>query len=454
MFKVALMTVKKRDEHRVFENLSADVTSIALGTYLLREMLDVDLLVTDEVDDIIAFDPDLVGFSSASANYGMTISAAKRVKLVCDVPIIIGGSHITSLPESLDPIFDVAVVGEGEETLRDLVAFYLDPKHDQKNLSKIRGLALWDGDRIVRTPKRPPIGDLGTLPIPDRRRWIDQIGMPYLMTMRGCPYNCYFCSSGQLYKNVRYFPVDHVLEELHSIADDFQPHVIRFFDDIFTLDKDRVRSITERMIQEGLTKDIGYVCWTRADQIDEEYVEMLAKANFINAAFGVESASEKVMRRLKGGGVDLKKVQKGIDMIHRAGMQVSCTFIIGIPGETVKDLDANYAFIEKNADKLFDLEINPLMPYPGAPLWKDLEKRGLVSSNMDWDRLSDTGVPKGFDPESYIYLNDATPYDVFLDYVERFKVLFEKISYRERNIKSFQATYPSGFQVARLKRLA
>ena len=101
MFKVALMTVKKRDEHRVFENLSADVTSIALGTYLLREMLDVDLLVTDEVDDIIAFDPDLVGFSSASANYGMTISAAKRVKLVCDVPIIIGDRISRHCPNHL-----------------------------------------------------------------------------------------------------------------------------------------------------------------------------------------------------------------------------------------------------------------------------------------------------------------------------------------------------------------
>ena len=93
-------------------------------------------------------------------------------------------------------------------------------------------------------------------------------------------------------------------------------------------------------------------------------------------------------------------------------------------------------------------------PEGPTPLWRDLEKRGLVSSDMDWDRLSDTGVPQGFDPQEYIYLNDAMPYDVFLEYVERFKVLFEKVSCRERNIKALQTLFPGGFQTARLKGLA
>jgi radical SAM superfamily enzyme YgiQ (UPF0313 family) len=326
-------------------------------------------------------------------------------------------------------------------------------KTGNNNYENIQGIAYHGNDGPVLTPLRPPIANLGTLPMPNRAKWVDRIGMPFLMTVRGCPFHCWFCAARASYSGLRYFPVDHAITEIKDIIDHFHPQCIRIFDDIFNLDKERVRTLTSRMVEEGLTKDVSYICWIRAELLDQEYVDLLRQANFIHISFGIESAAEDMMKKMKGGRINLNAVQSAIDMLHDAGINVACTFIIGIPGETTKDLDETYSFIERNSEKILDVEINPLIPLPATPLWDYSENKGLVSKDMDWRKLSDTGCITNFDFDNYIYLNDQMPKEDFFNYVERFKELFKTIHSRPQNTEFAEKTFPISVFPSRLKRL-
>jgi radical SAM superfamily enzyme YgiQ (UPF0313 family) len=451
LYKVAFYTPKRVELDYIVHKFGVDLEMIALETYLSSKVEGIETLVSDTIEDVIAFSPDLFAISAVSASYPLAIEIAKRVKAECGSLAIIGGIHITTCPESFSSTFELGVTGEGENTLVDIVNLFKSGKTGPNEYANIPGVVFDSGKGVIRTKPRPQIADLGTLPIPNRKKWVEKIGVPFLMSSRGCPFKCYFCSACKMWNSVRYYPVDHVVEEIKSIVTDFDPMCIRVFDDIFTLDKGRVKEITSRLIQEGLTKDVSYMCWSRADLIDDEYVDILKKSNFVNIAFGVESGSEELAQKMKGGTFSVAKVQKGIEMLHAADITVSCAFILGTPGETVSDLDKTYAFIENNADKLLDIEVNPMLPYPGTPLWDYAKGRGLVSADMDWTRLSDTGMLVNFDFDNYIYLNEAMPKETFYKYVEKFKALYKEINFSAKAAELNKKTFPPETLLAKLK---
>ncbi len=454
MFKVALITAKKRSPEYLFQTSGIDLGTMSLEAYISAQTDDVDVLVTEEIEDIIKYSPDLLGISTTSENYFLATKIAKEVRTKIDCRVVVGGAHITGCPESLTHDFELGVRGEGEETFLEVIETFKRGENNPNNYKDIQGIAYHGENGPILTPLRPPIKDLGALPVPNRRKWVEKIGLPFLMTVRGCPFHCWFCAARETYTGLRYFPVDHAIAEIKDIIDNFHPQCIRIFDDVFNLSKDRVKEFTSRMISEGLTKDVSYICWVRAELLDQEYVDLLSKANFVHVSFGVESADEALMKKMKGGRIDLQSVQSAIDMLHAAGINIACTFIIGTPGETTKELDETYEFIEKNFDKLLDVEINPLIPMPATPLWTHAEKRGLVSKDMNWDILSDTGVLLAFNSDDYIYLNDAMPKEVFLSYVEKFKALYKRIIEKPQIAEFAEKTFPMSVFPARLKRLS
>lgn len=452
MYKVALITAKKKDPAYIFQQTGVDLGTISLETYLSKKLGRVEFLVSEEIEDVIRFKPDLLGVSTASANYPLAIKIAGEIRDKCGCKAVVGGAHITTCPESLNEVFELGVVGEGEETLREVIELFAGGRAGYEEFDRISSIVYHGNNGPVLTRRRLQIADLGVLPIPDRGKWVDKIGVTYMMTTRGCPYRCFFCAACRAWDGERYFSVDHVIDEVKDVAHGFKPKAIRFFDDVFTNDKNRVREITSRLVKEGLTRDISYICWTRADLIDSEYVDMLKEAGFVHVSFGVESASENLMKKLKGNNFDLKKVQNAIDLLYNAGINVGITFIIGTPGETAKDLYKTQSFIERNADKIFDIEINPILAFPSTPLWEYAKKRGLVGNDMDWEKLSDTGLLINFDFENYIYLNDEFPQKKFMKYVEKFQEIFKEINLRPGNIEFSERTFSASDIPARLKR--
>lgn len=455
MYKVGLITAKKKGPAYLFQSSGVDLGIISLEAYLAEKCSDTEVLVTEEIEDLLKFKPDMTGVSATSENYPLAIKIANDVKSKCGSVAIIGGSHITTCPESLNPIFDLGVVGEGEDTFLEVLKLYKKGSPKQGDLKNIPGIVFYDKKNLITTVPRPPIKDLDVLPMPNRKKWVQNIGMAYLMSARGCMYNCYFCAACKVWKGLRFFSVEHVVNEIRDIADKFHPKAIRIFDDIFTVNKERVKNITSKMIDGGLTKHTRYFCWTRANLIDQEYVDLLKEANFIHVGFGVESASEKMMKRLKGDEVSLGAVQSAIDMLSKAGINIGLTFIIGTPGESVKDLDKLYAFIDKNAEKILDIEINPMLTFPGTPLWIYAKEKGFVSKDMDWDRLDDTAVLLTFNFDKYIYLNeDRVSRKTFFKYVEKLKDLYKKINLRPKNFEFMDKTFPIAVFPSRLNRLS
>lgn len=162
---------------------------------------------------------------------------------------MIGGSHITSVPESLDPVFDCGVIGEGEQTFLELVRLFENNQWGAEHWKEVDGIVFRnESGEVVRTEPRAQLDPMDTIPPPDRDLLGDQWNLPFnrfmsLITSRGCPYDCAFCASQLHYKGVRYFSAEYVVREVEAVMEKWHPAAISFWDDLFIGDAKRLRSL-------------------------------------------------------------------------------------------------------------------------------------------------------------------------------------------------------------------
>lgn len=441
MNKIVLTEVLNKSD--ILHTIGVNIGLLALEAYASKNSKK-EIIVTDNLDSVFKIKPDLVGVSSTSENYGRATEAAKSIKAKLHIPVIIGGPHITSIPESLDPIFDAAVIGEGEETFLELINLF--PKTE-----KIDGLAYWKNKKLIINKRRAPIADLDSLPMLNRKKWIKKIGLGYLMTTRGCPYKCSFCSSPVIWGGCRSFSPERVITEIKDIIDKFGLKFFIFYDDVFTLNKKRLKAIVERLKGDEITKNTVFSCLGRINLIDTEVIKLLKMGNIQFLFFGTEFASNSLLKKYKDKNPTIEEVQKTIDLLYNEGINIRTSFIIGSPGETEKDLASTYNFIEKNKEKLFEVEINPLIAFPGTEIWEYALGKGLVDNHMDWSRLKEYPFLPAFNASKYIYLNEKVPYVKFLDYIKKFDELYRSITFAPRNLDKVKNYYkPTDFP-ARLK---
>jgi len=419
--KIVLLTAVNHADP--FNLCSPMLGPLALEAYLARRG-GFTVSIVEDLSWLEKLEPDLVGISSVTENYGIAISMARYVKERFAIPVVAGGIHITSLPGSLDPAFDAAVLGEGEETFFELLAHY-------PHFEKVRGLIFWKEGALVRTGRRKGIEPLDDLPPVNRKKWVARQGLPVVMTSRGCPYACSFCSSPLMWGGCRTFSPRYVVGEIQELVRLFGARYIRFFDDVLTLGRKRLVELVEMIRSEGLHDQVTFSCFSRFNLLDHETLRLLAKGNIKFVNVGLESASGTVLESLKDRPVTVQESQEVIDMACDEGIAMGLSIIIGTPGETEDDLLATYAFLSKNREKLCEIEVNPLVPNPGTPTWDRALERGLVGTSMDWSLLKDCSFMPLFDEKRYIYLNEAMPYDTFLTYLRGFMSLYRDIVKRD-----------------------
>ena len=205
---------------------------------------------------------DIVGISSVTQDINRAIRFAGFVKKNYKVPVILGGVHISTYRRLPEPYFDAGVAGEGEQTMLELMR--LD-KFTNEELSKIDGVCFNQNGKTVFTRPRDPIGPLDKIPIPDRdianldfylkRRKI----IPYykgrsltMMTSRGCPFNCAFCSTKVHWGGYRSFSAERVVEEIELLINKYKAEIIHIFDDLFIVEKNRLIRIHDMLVKNRL----------------------------------------------------------------------------------------------------------------------------------------------------------------------------------------------------------
>jgi radical SAM superfamily enzyme YgiQ (UPF0313 family) len=329
--------------------------------------------------------PDLVGIAQFTHNRFAALrlaELAKRMNPRCHV--VLGGPHATHRSRELltaFPYVDVVVLGEGEETFLELVRQL--QRGGNRDLTAIPGLVCRHRDEIIVTPPRPPIADLNALPSAvscysdaigvDVRRQVE-----FIITSRGCPAACRFCSSPLFWgHSLRFRSPRAIVEELRAIRDKYGLLYFSLRDDTFTADRRRVLEFCRLLIEERL--HILWNCQSRVTSVDEEMLGWMKRAGCECVQYGVESGSERILKAL-GKRITPDQVRKAAAATRRVGLHLSIYLITGVPGETDEDLQATLRLIDDI--KPHDGQVSPLACYPGTSLFADLVASGECSANM------------------------------------------------------------------------
>jgi anaerobic magnesium-protoporphyrin IX monomethyl ester cyclase len=332
--------------------------------------------------------PDLVGITCMTVEYPRAVEIARRIKDDrAEVPVVVGGAHVNAVGrQALEEGagFDYACVGEGEHLaceLADALANGTDP-------AAIPGLISRSGETIVTATPRPPPDDYDALAFPawDLFRPVDTLP---LITHRGCPFRCVFCSHNSGFKP-RYRTPANVLDEVEQILERFRPTRIRIEDETFGLHMGRTKAILDGIISRGLHHQVRFSAQTRVDRIDEEFIRLLKTANFETLELGVETGNPDVLERIKKG-ITLDQVEYAVALAKANGLRVWCKFILGHPDETHATIQDTIDFIAKINPH--QLSVSIMTPFPGTPI-HEMALRGeggyrLLSGGWeDFDKYS------------------------------------------------------------------
>ena len=356
------------------------------------DCLPVDMDYDEMKREVATFEPEIVGITSVTATYSSALKAAHASKeSFPEALTVLGGPHATfmdinTLNECAD--VDVVVRREGEETFLELARCVAK----EKKLDEVAGITFRKNRKIVQTPDRPFIQNLDELPFPALEHFplnkYQIFGKTYLpiITSRGCPFQCAFCSTSRMVgKTFRARSPKNVLDELEVLRDKHGAESFVFYDDMFTFDKKRTHKICDEIKKRKFR--LPWDCTTRVDQVSRELLAKLREAGCQEIFFGVESGSQKILDAVNKK-TSIEQNEKAIKLAKEAGLFVEISVVIGYPGETRQTLKQTLDFIRKV--KPDDAALCVATPYPGTALRTLIEKMGWkMSSNWNlYDALT------------------------------------------------------------------
>lgn len=335
------------------------------------------------------FNPAIVGLTTMTMTLIDVVKTVEAVKKACEnAKIMLGGPHVHLFPlESMRlKNIDYLVLGEGEETVKELLR-HLDNKG---KLREIPGLVFWDDQEIVNTGNPPFIKNVDSLPFPARHL------VPYkeyssiltgnnpvttMFTSRGCPFQCSFCDRPHLGKNFRARSPENVVNELTACVK-LGINNFLFYDDTFTVDKERVIAICREIGKRELK--ISWDIRTRVDTVNEEIIAALAKAGCRGIHYGVEAGTEKILKILNKG-ITFEQIKKAFALTKKYKIPILAYFMIGNPGETREDIRETFRFMKKLKPDYVHLTI--FSPFPGTKLYARGLQEGIIRSGY-WQEFA------------------------------------------------------------------
>lgn len=334
---------------------------------------------------IAAWNPAVVGITSKSQNYRSAQLVAEIVK-ACDPDtlVVVGGPHPSMTgPEVLGvPHFDVAVRGEGEQTLVEL----LSAVEQGAPLDGIEGIVFRRNGEVVETPARTFVEDLDTLPHPHRsaaEALIDREQFPpeafsFIFATRGCPNNCFYCGSRCIWsRRVRYRSAGNVTSEIRSLQAMGLKHV-HFDDDFFGVNK---RYIAE--LCEALVRDCPGMCWSceiHPRLVSEETIAHMKQAGCDSIMVGIESGNNDMLKKIRKN-ITIEDAVAACETIKKHRIVLQAFFMVGFPEETEETMRDTFAAMKRIAPAILAYSI--FTPYPGTEAFEFCKEKGLIGPDYD-----------------------------------------------------------------------
>ena len=351
----------------------------------------LDLVVTPYRAETLAkllddVQPELVGLTAFTMTVDHAMAVIDSVKRHSPRAVtVMGGPHVTfSAPQTLKacPSLDVAVLGEGERTIVELVRAIAAGS----GFKNVTGIAHRADGAIRFTPPRAFIADLDSLPLPARRLLplgrYRALGMPISMTTtRGCPHQCIFCVGRKMVgAKVRYRSPRKVVDEIEAIGR-LGFHQVNIVDDLFTADKGHCTAVCDEILRRGLK--VRWTSFARVDTVSEEILAKMKAAGCTAVSFGVESANRAILKTIKKR-ITPEQVIEAVRMCARTGVTPFASFILGLPGETPETIQETMEFGSKLKELGLLYGFHLLAPFPGTDVRERSDTYGIRILTDDW----------------------------------------------------------------------
>lgn len=345
--------------------------------------------------------PDLIGISCMTASAPEAYSLARGIKKLSNSLIVMGGPHATDFgKEALleEKSIDSLVIGEGEETIFEMCSRL----KEGKDLSNIKGVIYRNNGEIIDNGIRMSTENLDSIPMPARELYDNSLYCPLpnsykrlpsttIITARGCAYKkCAFCYTGGMQGQAfrRHSP-QRVIEEIKILVNNYGIKEVQFLDSIFTINRQWLKEFCLGLEREHI--NITWNCAAKVNSIDQEKLELIAKAGCYSIFYGLESGNQDLLDIIEKG-ITIQQIRNAVKLTHKAGIDTRGSFILGLPGETPEKGNRTIAFaIELD---LTYAQFNLAFPFKGTKMYdfaldmgSIIEYRGLTKA---------TYVPHGY----------------------------------------------------------
>jgi radical SAM superfamily enzyme YgiQ (UPF0313 family) len=381
--KIIFIEPKPPDYH-IFSRMPLPrLGAILLGTILQEKGYDVRCYVEElaelDLEDILA--ADAVGISTITSTTQRAYEIARQIRKV-GIPVFMGGPHVTYMPDEALENCDYVLRGESDE----VIVGFIEALKAGKGFEAINGLSFRQGGEIIHNKQVSLCKDLDILPAPDYsivkglgKDALGKLCIAPIMTSRGCPYDCSFCSvTGMFGHKYRFRSKEKVLDELR-IHKESHGKLVFFYDDNFTAHKKRSKELLQAMIDNQLTPQ-----WTAQVNVDVakdiELVKLMQKANCYTVYIGFESINPETLKAYNKK-QSVEDIERCISILHQYKINIHGMFVFGSDEDTIDTIRATVDFAKRNNIETVQFLI--LTPLPGTRLYHELSQQERIYSR-DW----------------------------------------------------------------------
>lgn len=438
-------------------HLAAQVREDGYQTAIIES--DIEGLSVDQVvERIVREKPDYLGLTLFTVAVWRAWQIAKKIKrLLPDVPIIVGGPHLSSMGrETMERFqeFDIAVIHEGELVLAEML-----PRLDRgEDLFQVKGIIYRNQGLLVETPKGPIIDNLDELPMP---AWdlLPNFPNAYLPAIydyprgpvatiaasRGCPFLCKFCDTSTFGARVRAYSPEAVFNMMKYLQETYGIRHIMFVDDLFIASRIRTLALCDLIINNRL--DMTWSCAARVDTIKPDVLKRMKRAGCWEISFGLETGSDELLEKMEKA-ARVEKSELAINWTHQANIRSKGLFMLGYPGETEESIDKTKYFVRRLP--MTTMNLTKFTPYPGSPIYREIFGTNILEDH--WQRMNGMNfvwVPEGLSVEQL----DREYQAILLSFYRQLRVMhkYAMMSFRYPTHLLRLARFGLGFAAAKLR---